>query len=101
LSISTATTPAPVSRMPRVSDPRPDLDDGLRRLNPGDAHDPPHGVAVDHEVLPELLRGSQIEQLGQVADLRGSEQFRVGLPFDRLRERRRHSAVTGSESQVP
>jgi hypothetical protein len=40
---------------------RADLDDDVIGSDPRLAHDPTHGVGVDHEVLSTLLRGPQVE----------------------------------------
>ena len=58
------------------AEPRADLEHGLARLDARGLHDAPHGVGVVHEVLPELLRRRDVEQLGEVADLGRPEQAR-------------------------
>jgi hypothetical protein len=44
----------------------------------GGAHDAPHRVGVDDEVLPERLGRPDAEAGGEGADLRRAEQGRVG-----------------------
>src|SRR5690606_37450531 len=88
------------------AEPGAHLDDVLAPRDARGTHDLAHRVAVDHEVLPELLGGLQVECVGEVADLGGPEQ-----PAHARCSARRSSAVcgsngpgggsTGSSSQCP
>ena len=54
--------------------PGADLDDGVVGAHAGDAHDAAHGVAVDDEVLPPVLRGPDAVAGRELADLARPEQ---------------------------
>ena len=52
----------------------PDLDDALTGLHPCDLDDPAHRIRVDDEILPELLRGRDVQFGGQRADFGRAEE---------------------------
>ena len=53
---------------------RPDLEHLVARGHPCGAHDLADRVAVDDEVLPELLGGLQVEPLREIPDLGGTQK---------------------------
>ena len=56
----------------------PDLEDHVVWADARVPDDPAHRVAVDDEVLPALLAGSQVELVGEAPDLGGTEQAHRG-----------------------
>src|SRR5699024_10275037 len=74
-SISTAVTQCPASSRPRVSEPSPgaDLDDVRGVLEAGGGDDRAHGIGVDDEVLPLLLRRAQTDVSGYLAYVAGGQ----------------------------
>ena len=57
-----------------------DLEDGLIGVDVGGGHDPADGVAVNHKVLAEGLRGAYTDFLGEPADICGAQQGCGAVP---------------------
>jgi len=98
-------TRAPAASSPRgATQTRPDLEHLVARLDPRRLHDPAHRVAVDDEVLAELLRRLQVERRGEVADLGGPSRPLAGrhqTSASLVLVEGPGGAATGSSSQCP